>query len=103
MANRGSLGGGDRLASGRARSAQFAAGVAKVGEKIQINKGILAAPEDRRVMEKEAAKEAKNTREKPVMKRIARPLYDRVLVRPKTDLSPIIKDPNRKSVVLQAT
>ncbi len=80
---RGISGSGDRLASGRARSAQFVAGGAKKDDKVQINKGILASPEDVKTMQKEAAKLA-TVATKPVMQRIARPLYDRILVRPAT-------------------
>ena len=75
--SRNSLGGGDRLARG-ARTANFVIG-AKKGDKVQINKGIVMSEEDRKVLDK--ATPAPIVREKPVMKRTPRPLYDRVVIR----------------------
>lgn len=80
MARNSIRGGGDALARG-ARSMQFAAGGAKKDDKIQINKGILASPETAKELDKIAAAADNTVAEKPVMKRTARPLYDRILVR----------------------
>lgn len=81
MGNRDSLAGGDRLARG-ARSAKFIAGGAKKDDKVQINKGIVMSDADRKALDS-MPKAAEIVREKPVMKRRPRPLYDRVVVRPK--------------------
>lgn len=74
-------GGGDSLARG-ARSASFAAGGAKKGDKIQINSGIIMSDADRKKLEQSATPWV--LPDKPVMKRTLRPLYDRVCVRTKT-------------------
>jgi chaperonin GroES len=74
-------GGGDSLARG-ARSASFAAGGAKKGDKVQINSGIMMSDEDRKALDKAAP--APVAISKPVMKRTLRPLYDRILVRKAT-------------------
>ena len=74
--------GGDALARG-ARSVTFKAGDAKKGDKIQINKGTLMSEEDRKALDKLTP--APIVKEKPVMKRKPRPLYDRVVVRTKKD------------------
>lgn len=81
MARNSIRGGGDSLARG-ARSAAFAAGGAKKGDKIQINSGIMMSDEDRKKLDKAAPVPVVVA--KPVMKRTARPLYDRILVRTKT-------------------
>ena len=79
--SKGSLGGGDRLARG-ARSASFPAGSTKVGDRIQINKGIMVTDAEYAASEKEKKADSKlSTIDAPVMKRKLRPLYDRVLVR----------------------
>lgn len=78
--SRNSLGGGDRLARG-ARTANFVLG-AKKGDKIQINKGTLMSEADSKALDKITP--APIVKEKPVMKRKPRPLYDRVVVRGKT-------------------
>ena len=83
MAGRNSLAGGDRLARG-ARSATFVAGGAKKNEKIQINEGTLATDATRKELDRIAAEDAKKAgprKADPVMKRIPRPLYDRVVIR----------------------
>ena len=81
MAKRGGLHGGDVLARG-GRSATFTTGGAKKDDKIQINPGIMMSDSDRKKAEKEAP--APRPIDAPVMKRTARPLYDRILVRTKT-------------------
>jgi chaperonin GroES len=74
-------GGGDSLARG-ARSASFAAGGAKKGDKVQINSGIMMSDKDRKELERTETPWA--LPDKPVMKRTARPLYDRILIRTNT-------------------
>lgn len=81
MAKRGGLHGGDVLARG-GRSATFTTGGAKKDDKIQINPGTLMSDADRKQLEKGAP--APRLIDAPVMKRTARPLYDRILVRTKT-------------------
>ena len=81
MARNSIRGGGDALARG-ARSMTFAAGGSKAGDKIQINKGIVMSEEDRKALDKAAP--APMVAEKKIMKRKPRPLYDRVVIRPKT-------------------
>jgi len=78
--SRGTLRGGDRLARGAA-SVTFKAGDAKKGDKIQINPGIVMSEADRKALDKDMPAAAV---EKKVMKRTPRPLYDRVVIRPKT-------------------
>jgi len=62
----------------------FAAGGSKKGDKIQINKGIVASDETRKMFDKIAAENPALVTEKPVMKRRPRPLYDRVVIRAAT-------------------
>jgi chaperonin GroES len=83
MATRDSLAGGDRLARG-ARSAKFLAGGAKKTDKVVINEGIVASEETRLELDRlsKADQKALPKKEKAVMKRKPRPLYDRVVIRP---------------------
>lgn len=83
--SRNSLAGGDRLARG-ARSVTFKAGDAKKGDKVQINQGTLASDETRKqldAMTKADLAKVGPAPEAPTMKRMPRPLYDRVVVRTK--------------------
>lgn len=84
--SRGTVGAGDRLASGRQRNAAFPAGGAKVGDKVQINQGMVASEADRKAADKEKERltALAGSEVAPRMKRVARPLYDRVLVRKAT-------------------
>jgi chaperonin GroES len=69
---------GDRLASGRAQSAQFATGGAKVKDKVILAPGIMASEETRKALDtgKQAVAQAK-----PRLKSRLIPLYDRVIIR----------------------
>jgi len=81
MARNSIAGGGDKLARG-GRTATFSVGGAKKDDKVQINPGIVMSEEDRKAADKITP--APVVIGKPVMKRKARPLYDRVLVRKAT-------------------
>jgi len=74
---------GDKLASGRATSAQFPAGVAKVTDKVNIAPGIVATEETREVLKKEA-KRVKAVAMPRVKSRLE-PMYDQIHVRPETE------------------
>ena len=85
MARNSITGGGDKLARG-GRSATFAAGGAKAGDKIQINAGTLASDATRKELDRMSAEDTKKVGPAlaaPVMKRKPRPLYDRVVIRTK--------------------
>jgi chaperonin GroES len=70
---------GDRLASTRQGSAQFATGGAKVKDKVIFAPGIVASEETREVLDKVQRKAVKQA--KPRIKSRLTPLYDKVLVR----------------------
>jgi chaperonin GroES len=76
----------------------FAAGGSKKGDKIQINKGIVASDETRKMFDKIAAENPALVTEKPVMKRRPRPLYDRVVIRAAT-----VEEVSKGGIILAPT
>ena len=76
---------GDRLASGRATSAQFPAGVAKVGDKVQIAPGIVATEETRSILDKGRKYAAASAKSAPRTVSRLEPMYDQIHVRPEAE------------------
>lgn len=81
MARNSIVGGGDYFARG-GRKAQFSAGGAKKGEKVQINKGTLMSEADRKALDKVTIKDVEKAPARIKSKWI--PMFDRILVRPAT-------------------
>jgi chaperonin GroES len=84
------VGQGDRLARG-ARSAQFAAGKTKKGDKVQINPGTLMSDAARKELEKSTQAFADSIAADPSfapakLKSKLIPLYDRVIIRKTQEL-----------------